>query len=434
MVRACVPRQAPGAELKVLSALNLTKIDLMGYYTKMRGLGYETDKRGLLVARSLAETINVDDEQDPIRELIELERRIPVKIGVDTSLRAKIIDSCGMTCVFCHNEGTPVASAYDKNTSLPLPRYRGGRVSIFENTNGVNFLPGKMNPDTDFMAVIIQMRDLLDCRELHLTGGEPTLHPELSGIVKIATEAGYKVKITSNGENGARHMKLLADAGVSKINFSIFGTTPEELSRVQHTKFNDIKLAQRKLDALHESISSALKNNIKVDANIVMSEFSHAERVARIIDEYGSNVSIRILNDLEAGSESYIAIYKFLSEIGARPKELSVEAGSSNSRVEYQLPDGGSIYFKQIRRTILPKTCESCSLNNAEDCLEGYYGMRLYRDLREGNYKVGVCIQRMDLTEDIDKFLQGGICQEIIDLRNNEESALRALYRESIRE
>ena len=40
----------------------------------------------------------------------------------------------------------------------------------------------------------------------------------------------------------------------------------------------------------------------------------------------------------------------------------------------------------------------------------------------------------MDLTEDIDKFLQGGICQEIIDLRNNEESALRALYRERIRE
>jgi len=108
MVRACVPRQAPGAELKVLSALNLTKIDLMGYYTKMRGLGYETDKRGLLVARSLAETINVDDEQDPIRELIELERRIPVKIGVDTSLRAKIIDSCGMTCVFCHN-GAPLS-------------------------------------------------------------------------------------------------------------------------------------------------------------------------------------------------------------------------------------------------------------------------------------------------------------------------------------
>lgn len=72
----------------------------MGYHTKMRGLGYETDRRGLLVARSLAETINVDDEQDSIRELVELERRIPVKIGVDTSLRAKIIDSCGMTCVF----------------------------------------------------------------------------------------------------------------------------------------------------------------------------------------------------------------------------------------------------------------------------------------------------------------------------------------------
>ena len=54
--------------------------------------------------------------------------------------------------------------------------------------------------------------------------------PRANKVVKAIEEAGYKVKVTSNGENGARHMKLLADAGVSKINFSIFGTTPEELS------------------------------------------------------------------------------------------------------------------------------------------------------------------------------------------------------------
>ena len=28
----------------------------------------------------------------------------------DRTLRVKIIDACGMTCTFCHNEGTPVVS------------------------------------------------------------------------------------------------------------------------------------------------------------------------------------------------------------------------------------------------------------------------------------------------------------------------------------
>ena len=34
---------------------------------------------------------------------------IPVHVDKDTTLRVKIIDACGLTCTFCHNEGTPVA-------------------------------------------------------------------------------------------------------------------------------------------------------------------------------------------------------------------------------------------------------------------------------------------------------------------------------------
>lgn len=76
---------------------------------------------------TFAEMIDLDsiDDQD-IKDLIIKERAIPVAISVDEGIRPKIIDSCGMTCSFCHNEGTPVASAYDKITLLPNPRYRGG--------------------------------------------------------------------------------------------------------------------------------------------------------------------------------------------------------------------------------------------------------------------------------------------------------------------
>ena len=53
------------------------------------------------------------NDQD-IKDLIIKERAIPVTISIDEGIRPKIIDSCGMTCSFCHNEGTPVASAYSK--------------------------------------------------------------------------------------------------------------------------------------------------------------------------------------------------------------------------------------------------------------------------------------------------------------------------------
>lgn len=383
--------------------------------------------------RSFAELIDTDLVEDElVRDLIERERLIPVTIGIDRSLRPKVIDSCGLTCSFCHNEGTPVAAAFDKKTLLPLPIYKGGRVSVFEGSNGVDFIPGMMKPGEDFKKALATMMVLTGCNELHLTGGEPTLHRDLPELIREAIEIGYRVKMTSNGENGRHHIKECAVAGLEKINFSIFGTTPEELAEVQHRKYANTKLAKVKLDALYSSIGEAIDNGIAVDANIVMSEYGHAERVARVIEKFGNRVSVRILNNLDMKDESALAIYRFLAELGATPVELSVEAGTSNSRVKYVLPDGTEIYFKQIRRTTLPDTCGSCSLNNDEDCAEGYYGTRLYVDT-DGEYKVGVCLQRMDLTRSLDDFRNGPLPNEIQSLKYSEYQELRKYYRERIK-
>lgn len=45
---------------------------------------------------------------DEAMHLAMLEKSAPVHVETDTSLRIKILDRCGMTCTFCHNEGTPV--------------------------------------------------------------------------------------------------------------------------------------------------------------------------------------------------------------------------------------------------------------------------------------------------------------------------------------
>lgn len=304
----------------------------------------------------------------------------------------------------------------------------GGRVSVFEKTNKVDFLPGMMQPDADFLDSLLKTKQSLGIKEVHLTGGEPTLHPKLPLIIATAAvSVGLDVKMTSNGENGKRQIAECASAGLSKINFSIFGTTPEELAMTQHARYQNTKLAAKKLDALHESINEALAHGIKVDANVVMSNIGHAERVARILDMYGDKVTIRLQNDLDNQRESRLAIYKFLSMINAEPEELKVDAGTADARVKYRTPNGETIIFKQIRKTMLPKTCGDCPLNNEVACKEGYYGTRMYID-NEGKYKIGVCLLRMDLTRDIDEFTGSSLPAEIEEHKQRELNLLRLHY------
>ena len=162
---------------------------------------------------------------------------------------------------------------------------------------------------------------------------------------------------------------------------------------------------------------------MKVSANIVVLDYSHAARVHRLLDEYSPDLSVRLLNSLDHGAASVDAIERILLERGAMPTARYLTAGASGSRTAYCLPDGRRVFFKQIRRVRLPDTCTGCRFNNATDCQEGYYGVRLYYD-NQGQYQVGVCIQRMDLCLPIDKFLASDLVPEIRALRDREWSQL----------
>lgn len=349
---------------------------------------------------------------------------LPVHVRYDRTLRVKIIDACGMTCTFCHNEGTPVVAdnlgrALDGLTA----EGRSGRVSIYLGSNGARFLPATVLPNDEFTSAVTRLRDALGLEELHLTGGEPSLHPRLAQVVHAGRDAGLRVCLTSNGENGARVMANCAQAGLDRVNFSIFGTTAAELAQVQHARYADVHRAEKKLRALRESVRATLKYGVRASANIVVPSYEHAPRVRRLMDEFAPELSVRLLNSLAEGAESVEAIETILSELGAVPFAHHIVAGASGWRTAYRLPNGRVVWFKRIRPLRLPRTCTGCPLNNGRDCQEGYYGVRLYRD-RAGGYQVGVCIQRMDLCQPLDEFLASDLCQEIIALRDAEYGPL----------
>lgn len=353
---------------------------------------------------------------------------IPVHIRSDRTLRIKVIDACGMTCTFCHNEGTPVLSDNLRRSIDDLTAAgRSGRVSIYLGDNGARFLPATVAPDHELERTLHVLRDSVDVDELHLTGGEPTLHPRLPDIIGLARRSGYMVCATSNGENGGRLLPDCAAAGLDRVNFSIFGTTAEELASVQHEKFSDRARAERKIHALRGSVDSAVASGIKIAANIVVPGADHASRVHRLLNEFAPGLSVRLLNSLDEGQASVDAIIGILDDLGAVAVSNHVTAGASGYRTAYRLPTGRIVHFKQIRKVRLPSTCRTCPLNNERDCHEGYYGVRLYRD-RAGGYQVGVCIQRMDLCCPVDEFVRSGLRDEILRLRASEFLELAEQY------
>ncbi|WP_046724611.1 radical SAM protein [Streptomyces xiamenensis] len=360
---------------------------------------------------------------------------LPVSVVPDRTVRVKVIDACGLACGFCHNEGTPVAA---DNAGRQPGEYIGspgksGRVSIYLRTNGASFLPARIEPSTDFALALAALRGSVETDEVHFTGGEPTLHPRLPDLVAQARRLGLTVGLTSNGENGAAVLKDCAKAGLDRVNLSVFGTTADELAAVQAPRLGSVKLAERKITALHATIDAALRNGVKVSANLVVPDRSHVPRVLRVIEDYGRDVAVRMLINLEDGDASLAAMREVLDSVGAVPVHRIFTAGTSDQRTRYRLPDGRTLYAKSIRPVRLPQTCEGCRFNNETDCEEGYYGIRLYR-AQHGPFMVGVCIQRMDLCCTLGEFVMSKIRDEVRAVREQELSRLRSEHRSRLHE
>lgn len=356
-------------------------------------------------------------------QIVAAEQLAERHIEIDSSLRIKILDQCGMACTFCHNEGTPVSSDNKgRDSSEFVSSGKSNRVSIYLGTNNVDFVSGTVQPDEEFSHALTDLDAAVPYDEVHLTGGEPTLHPGLADVVNMLSDRGLIVKITSNGERFYKVADQLKEAGLSKVVFSIFGTTPEELAEIQGNKFRNPKLAALKLRALEQSIEAANRVGISASANIVMPASSHAPRVKRVIEAFGDICKIRILNSLDEGEESYAAIYELLAELGAVPTGVNINAGASGMSVDYVLPDGKEVSFKQIRNSYLEEVCSSCALRE-NGCEEGFYGTRMYVD-QNNEYRVGVCIQRMDLTRRLGEFVASGLPDAIIRHREDDYAAL----------
>ncbi|QTR05585.1 radical SAM protein, partial [Saccharothrix algeriensis] len=60
-------------------------------------------------------------------------------------------------------------------------------MSIYAAANGATFLPAPMPANEQFGRALIALCEALHLTEVHLTGGEPSKHPAIARLTKIAT-------------------------------------------------------------------------------------------------------------------------------------------------------------------------------------------------------------------------------------------------------
>lgn len=362
----------------------------------------------------------VFSEQYP--DLVAQEQQLQPNITIDNTLRVKILDKCGMTCTFCHNEGTPVMS--DSG-------FQKKRVSIYANKNDIPFEQADISEqDSDiFTSALVDLKEAGLASELHWTGGEPTLSRSLVGLTRNAVDAGYSIKMTSNGQSGARQLSELKEAGLEGINFSIFGTTPEELAATQAPVFKDnLKLASLRMQKMGEAMIAACELGLKVKANIVISGEGDIERGLRLLEQVPADVKVRYQADTSNRVPSLLAIYSLMNQLEATPSSREIVAGCSIDNFEYELPSGREITFKQARFTRLPSACDDCPVDKAGECHEGYYGIRFYKD-NLNDYWLSSCIQKMDTAQRLGEFLSPvGLGQVVSDYRKKDFDTLTELY------
>jgi cyclic pyranopterin phosphate synthase len=107
-------------------------------------------------------------------------------------------------------------------------------------------------------------------RRLGFTGGEPTIRRELPQLIALARKIGYGyVRIQTNGVRTAdyEYTKLLADAGLTFVKFSIHGHTAE-----LHDKLVEVPGA---FDKCLKSIENLQKLKVGIGVNIVLNEWNY---------------------------------------------------------------------------------------------------------------------------------------------------------------
>ncbi|MBO6936309.1 MAG: radical SAM protein [Deltaproteobacteria bacterium] len=157
------------------------------------------------------------------------------------------------------------------------------------------------NPTTPYSHDLSSMKTLVDdfvergYFGIILTGGEPTLHPELPAVARYARDRGLHVRMITNGHRLAERpfAEAMADAGLQLVHVSIYSVDPGIEAELRGTEGT--------LDRAFAAIDNALSVGLEVNINCVINRMnsSHLDRNVKVLTERFPGLRHFVWNNLD---------------------------------------------------------------------------------------------------------------------------------------
>jgi cyclic pyranopterin phosphate synthase len=233
-------------------------------------------------------------------------------------LRISLIDHCNLRCVYC----------------MPL--------------RGLTFVPSDELLTAAEIETVARAAVSVGFRKFRLTGGEPTLRPDLVDIVRrIAAVDGVKdVAMTTNAILLPRLAPALAEVGLRRINIHVDTFHPERLKRIM--RFGTLPEILAGIEAAEQAGLMPVKINC-----VVTRDYNDADVVdmARLTLERGWHVRFIELMPLGGGEAAHLALSQYVPSRETRQRieaELGVltpllPTSASDESRNYRLPDGKGV-------------------------------------------------------------------------------------------
>lgn len=171
----------------------------------------------------------------------------------------QVVRHCNHVCGFCSNPTTPYT--HDFESMRPL-------VDDFKRRN--------------YFGVI-------------LTGGEPTLHPELPRIAAYARDQGLHVRMITNGHRLADRdfTRSMADAGLQLVHISVYSVRDDVEA--------ELRGKEGTLERAFSAIDNALSFGIEVNINCVINKLNaeHLDENIRYFLKHHPGIRHFVWNNLD---------------------------------------------------------------------------------------------------------------------------------------
>jgi len=194
-------------------------------------------------------------------------------------LRVSVIDHCNLRCVYC----------------MPL--------------RGLSFVPSPELLTAEEIETVAQAAVQVGFRKFRLTGGEPTLRPDIVEIVRrIASTPGVEdVAMTTNAVLLPRLAGPLAQAGLRRINIHVDTFHPERLKKLM--RFGSIEEIEAGIAAAEAAGLRPIKVNCVVTRDY--NDQDVADLALRARDRYW-HVRFIELMPLGGGETAHVALAQFV--------------------------------------------------------------------------------------------------------------------------